>query len=150
MSRNGKRTLTDSIRPPDGSSLPIHPAPEIAPLRIILLRLLCRIIALLLIIPLGYAVGVYFAFMEGIPATIRENALQLIWLCILALVAVEFIEDWLERLRAAARSQPPKPPSLRRLQDLAPWLQAVSVSEDAAVPPALSPPLRSRHSPARD
>lgn len=121
----------------------IHHAPEIAPLRIILLRLLFRIIALALIIPIGYAAGVYFAFMEGLSATIREYALQLIWLCMIALVAAELIEDWLGWLQAAARSRTPTPPSPPQLQDRAPWLQAVSVSEDAAAPPALSPQRKS-------
>ena len=106
-------------------------------------------LAALLSIPFGVALVPILGFANAMPPAARENILQFVWLCMVAIVVPGIIIGWLERLGAADQSHTPKPPSPRQLQDQAPWLQAVSVAEDAAAPPALTPPRKNPPSPAR-
>lgn len=137
---------------PSTDRSPLSILPRRSPtLRIILLLLKSLLwlygslmLAALLSIPAGVALTPILGFAEAMSPTARENILQFVWLSMVAIVVSGIVIDWLERLGSADRSRTPKPPSPRRLQDRAPWLQAVSTAEDVAAPPALSPPRKSR------
>jgi hypothetical protein len=103
------------------------------------------VIGTLALIPVAYCFAPLWEFAQTIPAEYRDSVLQTLWLSMVAIVAGWLIDDWLPL--AAAPEERQGRPSLLRLQDLAPWLQATSVSECEAASPALSPPLKSLPAP---
>lgn len=121
-----------------------------ATLKAIAILYISLMIGALIAIPFGYVAAPIFAILHALPWASREYGGHLAWLCLTALVAAIFVNDWLERLEAAGLSQLTERPWLRRLPGLAHVWRARPVAEDAAALPDASLRLTSRRLSERD
>lgn len=106
------------------------------------------VIGALIMMPIAYVLAPVWHFVDSLPHAFVETIAMLIYIP-MALIGVGIIVDFL-RPEAADLSHSPTRPEPLRLQDHAPWLQTISISEDEDEAPALSPPRKSLPAPARD
>ena len=106
------------------------------------------VIGALITIPFAYIFAPVFYAVESIPAAVASRILEFGWIIMVIIVIGWLIEDYWPA--AAARSDNQAPPSPLQLPDLAPWLQAETIVEDADEQPGALRQPKSLPAPGRD